>query len=501
MVRESLIDLRQQLFVHLRGLSFSYFHRARTGDVMALFTSDIPALGELYRLAVGETLAGILYLIAVLAVIAAISWRLALLSLLVLPVFALVPSMLMRRIKDISERAQTTSARISSELQEGISSSKEIMAFAREEWDIARMRELFGRLLTIRLRSALLETGTTFSYVAFWVFACIVYWYGGRRVLQGEMSIGTMIALGSYFGYLSQPVQGLTRQATRIQAAMGAARRVFSFLSTESDVTDAPRAISLDSVQGDVRFEGVSFSYAPGVEALSGIDLVASPGETIAVVGPSGAGKTTLLNLILRFYDVTCGCIRIDGRDIREIQTRSLREHIGLVSQEVFLFSGSVNDNIRFGELGASEAEIVAAAKAANAHEFIERLPQGYDTQIGERGVKLSGGERQRVAIARAILRNPRILLLDEATSALDSESERLVQEALERLMQERTSFVVAHRLSTVIRADRIIVLDRGRIAESGTHEELLQKQGLYHRLYETQFRDDLHSGAARGRV
>jgi len=482
-----VIDLRGELYGHLRGLSLSYFHRARTGDIMSLFTSDVPTLSELYRQALGEALANLLYLFAVLAVIAAINWRLALVSLLLVPIYALVPSTLIRRIRASSERAQSVNARISSELQESISSSKEITAFAREKWDVGRMRDSFAGILAIRVKLALLETGTTFSYVAFWFFVCIVYWFGARDVLYGRMSIGTLIALGSYFGFLAQPVQGLITQGTRVQTALGAAGRVFSFLAIEPEVRDTPEAQQLRSVEGSVSFDNVSFSYSPDSEALSGINLTASPGEVVAVVGPSGAGKTTLLNLIPRFFDATAGSVSIDGRDVRGLQAKSLREHIGLVSQDALLLAASVADNIRFGRLDVADGDVVAAAKAANAHSFIERLPLGYDTQIGERGVKLSGGERQRIAIARAILRNPSILLLDEATSALDSESERLVQEALEVLMRERTSFVVAHRLSTVQQADKIVVLDRGRVVESGTHRELLEKQGLYRRLYEMQ--------------
>jgi len=321
----------------------------------------------------------------------------------------------------------------------------------------------------------------------------ITLWFGSYEVIQGRLSPGDLIAYLIYTMLVAGPIAAVSGLYGQFQAALGATQRLFEFLDIRADIADAPDAVPLPEIVGRVAFEQVSFEYESAIPVLYDVSLTVKPGQVVALVGPSGAGKTTLVNLIPRFYDVTAGRITIDGYDIRQVTGLSLRQQIGIVPQEAVLFSDTIAENIRYGKLDATQAEIAAAAKAANAHEFIVSMPQGYDTRVGERGIKLSGGQRQRLAIARAILKNPRILILDEATSSLDSEAEHLVQEALERLMKSRTTFVIAHRLSTIVNADWILVLDRGRIVEQDTHAQLLTlEDGLYRKLHAMQFKIEM---------
>jgi len=329
----------------------------------------------------------------------------------------------------------------------------------------------------------------TIGFMAF-TSITITLWFGGYEVLQGRLSPGGLVAFLMYTLLVAGPIAAFSGLYAQFQTALGVTDRLFELLDTESDIVDAPTARPLPEITGRIIFDDVCFEYDSALPVLHHISLTAQPGQVIALVGPSGAGKTTLINLIPRFFDVTAGQITIDGQDIRQVTLSSLRRQIGIVPQEAVLFSDTIEANIRYGRLEAGRAEIEAAARAANAHEFISKMPQGYDTLVGERGLKLSGGQRQRIAIARAILKNPRILILDEATSSLDSESEALVQEALERLMTGRTTFVIAHRLSTITNADWILALDGGRIVEQGTHADLLSRpDGLYHRLHAMQFK------------
>jgi len=497
-----IFDLRMSIVRHLQSLSLSFFNRRKTGELMSHVTSDATLVHGVITQTVIQVLGQVLTLVGGVAVIFLMNWRLALLTLVVAPPIAILGQRMGRRIRDISRAAQDAQGEAVGVLQEAIAEVRVVQAFTREEYEAARFHEklLFTFNKTIE-RSRI--AATMFPIIGFLGFmsSIVVLWYGGHEVARGEMTAGMLVAFLLYMNMVAGPVGMLASQWTQVQQAFGAADRIFALLDTTPEIQDQPGAAALPPVRGDIRFEEVRFRYGAASEpiVLDGVTTTFEPGETTALVGPSGAGKTTLVNLVGRFYDPVSGRIVVDGHDLRDVTIRSLREQIAVVPQEPILFADTIRENIRYGRLEASDAEIDEAARSANATEFIARLPSGLATIVGERGVRLSVGQRQRVAIARALLRDAPILLLDEATSSLDNESEYLVQQALDRLMRGRTTIVIAHRLSTVERADRILVLDHGRIVEEGTHGELLELGGLYHRLYTRRFVDVDSVPAAEG--
>jgi subfamily B ATP-binding cassette protein MsbA len=486
-------DLREDLNSHIQHLSLSFFSRHPTATILSRVSSDVALIRSALTDAVASVLKDSASLVILVAVAFYHDWVLSLIAFVAFPASVLPILRLSRRLRRVSRRGQVTLGQLTALLQETVQGNRVVKAFGMEEYEKRRFAEENDRLLRLALKVARIRAVTTpmLEILAAFGIAGVV-WYGGYSVISGGRTQGSFLAFLTALFLLYDPFKALGKANNAIQQGLAAADRVFEFLDAVPEIQDRPGARVLSGVREGIELCDVTFRYEHE-PVLCNVNLSIRRGEVVALVGPSGGGKSTLADLILRFYDVTAGSIRIDGVDIRELTLASLRSHIGLVTQHTFLFNDSVRNNIAYGSIDRPMEAVIAAAKAANAHDFIMELPQGYDTVIGELGLRLSGGQRQRLAIARALLKNAPILVLDEATSALDNESERLVQQALDTLMEGRTTLVIAHRLSTVRRADRIVVLVRGEIVEQGTHDELLELNAEYRKLYDLQFADSVN--------
>ena len=480
-----IADFRRHLFSHLHTLSVSFFARRRTGELLSRLMNDVTVIQSVVTETPIDSAKQLVTFVGGIAFLLTMNWRLCLLTLILLPLLVLVAKIFGRKLKSLSTSIQDHTAVMSTLIEEVISGIRIVKSFVQTQREERRFAAQVDQTLSVTLQRAGVMAVFTpvITFLTFSVAAAVL-WYGGRQVIDGSVSPGDLFAFVLFAGILVGPFSSAARVFAQIREAQGATQRVFEILDTHSEVSDSLTAKPLTTVSGHIRAEHVSFAYDPRQPVLTDLSFEAKPGELVAIVGPTGAGKTTVMNLLHRFYDPTEGHITIDGQDLRQVTMDSWYRQIGLVPQETILFGGTILDNIRYGDEKATQEEVVAASRAAHAHDFIMSFPDQYQTIVGEKGINVSGGQRQRIAIARAIVKNPRILLLDEATSALDSESERLVQEALEQLMKGRTTFVIAHRLTTIQRADRILVLSKGRLVETGTHAELMDHKGLYQYLY-----------------
>ncbi|MCJ8014298.1 ABC transporter ATP-binding protein/permease [Paenibacillus sp. KQZ6P-2] len=485
-----IYDLRSDLFKHIQKLSFNFFDKRPAGSVLVRVTNDVNSLQELFTSGVVNLMIDCVQLVGIVVILLMINWKLGLAVVLTVPVMFVISTKLRVRIRRAWQDVRMKNSRINSHLNESIQGIRVTQAYTQEQeniqffdtmnmeskksWDRASMlNQGFGPLIEI--------TGGFGTL--------ILFWFGAYLIQQGELTVGLLVAFSSYVGSFWEPINRLGQMYNQLLVAMASSERIFEFIDEKPSIDDKPDALPLPKIKGDIKLKDVVFEYEKGRQALKGINLDADAGQTIALVGHTGSGKSTIINLLSRFYDISSGKITIDGYDIRDVQLDTLRSQIGIVLQDTFIFSGTIRDNIRFGRLDATDEEIEAVARAVNAHEFIEKLPGGYDTEVEERGNMLSMGQRQLLSFARALLADPRILILDEATASIDTETELKIQQALKVLLKGRTSFIVAHRLSTIRHADKIIVLDHGEIKEQGNHAQLMQQRGTYFGLIEAQFR------------
>lgn len=484
-----LLDLKTLVHRRLVTRSLEFHAGARVGDLLTRLTSDVVVVENLLVSGSLEILRSLLTLVYFGAALVYLSPRLALIVLLTVPLFGLVAKAYMNRVREAARAARRLDGEAASIAEEALANVPLVQALDRTDYEASRFREAVTRFFGAVMRRARLRASFSSLVDTVPVLGTIaVFWIGTTELAAGRITLGALVAFVSYLGSLYTPVRTLARLSNQAQATGASAERLRDLLAPDLGPAEAADAIRLDRIEGRIAFEGVGFAYRPGRPVLRDVSFGVAPGEMVALVGPSGSGKSTLVKLLLRLYDPSAGRITLDGHDLRRLTFATLRDRVALVLQDPYIFDGTAKENLRYGRLDASDADLERAARLANAHDFISALPQGYDTHVGAKGVRLSGGQQQRLAMARALLRDAPILVLDEATSSLDSESEHLIQEALERLTARRTTLVIAHRLSTVRRADRIVVLDEGRVVESGSHETLLAGGGLYRRLYERQF-------------
>jgi ABC-type multidrug transport system fused ATPase/permease subunit len=483
-------DVRMDIFRHLQRLSLNFYAKREVGSIVSRATNDVDKITELITEGVASVLADLLTLVGIVAIMLWMSPRLSMITFTIIPLMVVFMYFWGRRVRKVYRETRKTIASVSAKMEESVSGMREIQSYSRE----GETRREFQQV-NISNMQANVQAGQVMS--AFWpvvsLFTAIgnflVLWFGGNAVMEGTLSVGILFGFMSYLNRFFWPIQDLSMFWNNVQSALAAAERVFGIMDTEIEIKESSDALSLPEIEGRIEYKDLTFSYEPGLPVLRDIDLTIEPNTTIALVGPTGAGKTTMINLLYRFYDPQLGRIAVDDHDLREVKVQSLRSQMAIVLQDTFLFSGTVMENIRFGRIDATDEEVMEVSKAVGAHEFIEKLPESYETDVRERGGRLSVGQRQLISLARALLANPRILIMDEATSSIDAYTELVIKQALEKVLEGRTSIVIAHRLSTVRNADLIVVIDQGEIIERGTHGELLRKGGLYKQLYEMQFR------------
>ncbi len=488
-----LYDIRKELYSHLQKLSLSYYSNTRAGEIISRVINDVEQTKNFVMIGLMNVWLDLATIIIAVVIMLTMDVPLTLVTLLAFPFYAYSVKHFFGKLRELTGKRSQALADVQSYLHERVSGVSVIKSFALEEEEQQRFDKTNGNFLDkaidhTKWNAKAFAVVNTITDVA----PLLVLAYAGYQVINNDLSVGTMVAFIAYIDRVYNPLRRLVNASTSLTQSFASMDRVFDLMQQEYDITNKPGATELPSIDGEIEFDNVSFTYEEdGATILDGINFTVKPGETVAFVGMSGGGKSTIVGLIPRFHDVTGGAVRIDGHDLRDVKIKSLREQIGIVLQDTILFSDSVKSNILMGKSDATDEEVIAAAKAANAHDFIEGLPLGYDTKVGERGVKLSGGQKQRIAIARVFLKNPPLLILDEATSALDLESEALIQESLERLANERTTLIVAHRLSTITHADKIFVIDSGQLKEMGTHEQLMKLQGIYYGLFQVQVLGD----------
>ena len=485
-------NMRQDIFSHLQRLSLTFYAKREVGSVVSRATNDIDKITELITSGVANVVADILTLVGIIIIMLSMNWWLSLITFSIIPLMLVFLYIWGRRVRKVYRETRKTIASVSAKMEESVSGMKEIQSFSKE----GATRKEFRRINESNMQ-ANVQAGQVMS--AFWpavsVFTAVgnflVLWFGGNAVMDGTLSVGLLFGFMSYIGRFFMPIQDLSGFWNSVQSALAAAERVFDIMDTPRGISDKQGAEEMPRIEGRITYEGLSFRYEDDTPVLKDINLVIEPNTTVALVGPTGVGKTTMINLLYRFYDPREGSVKVDGYDVRDIQLASLRKQMAVVLQDNFLFSGSIMDNIRYGNLDATDEEIIEVAQTVGAHDFIMKLPEGYETDVRERGGRLSVGQRQLISLARALMADPRILIMDEATSSIDAYTELIIQKALDRVFRNRTSIIIAHRLSTVRNSDLIVVLKEGGIAEKGSHDELMEMDGLYKQLYEMQFKYD----------